>query len=110
MEQKKSSPQNLTHLQFLIGNPLNFFLSPLGNSSILKRNPFKIHLEKFSPKIEIASNFLFENPLKMNRTKKKGHQKIEFTFSFTKEIPQKIIRNTKKSILKFGLKNTPLGR
>ena len=48
--------------------------------------------------------------LKMNRTKKRGHQKIELTFSFMKEIPQKIIRNKKKSTLKFGLKNTPLGR
>ena len=46
----------------------------------------------------------------MNRNKKKGHQKIELTFSFTKEIPLKIIRNKKKSTLKFGLKNTPLGR
>ena len=32
----------------------------------------------------------------MNRTKKKVHQKIELTFSFTKEIPLKIIRNKKK--------------
>ena len=42
----------------------------------------------------------------MNRTKKKVHQKIELIFSFTKEIPLKIIRNKKKSTLKFGLKNT----
>ena len=33
-------------------------------------------------------------------------KKIELTFSFTKEIPLKIIRNKKKSTLKFGLKNT----
>ena len=74
------------------------------------RNPFKIHLEQFPQKIEIALNFNQEIPLKIDRTKKKVHQKIELTFSFTKEIPLKIIRNKKKSTLKFGLKNTPLGR
>ena len=42
----------------------------------------------------------------MNRTKIKVHQKIELTFSFTEEIRLKIIRNKKKSTLKFGLKNT----
>ena len=57
LEQKKSSPKNLTHLQFYIRNPFNFFLSPLGDSSILKSNRFKIHLEQFPPKIEIALNF-----------------------------------------------------
>jgi len=41
------------------------------------RNRFKIHLEQFPLKIEIALNFIFEIPLKINRTKKKGHQKIE---------------------------------
>ena len=46
----------------------------------------------------------------MNWTKKKIQQEIELIFSFTKEIPLKIIRNKKKSTLKFGLKNTPLGR
>jgi len=67
-------------------------------------------LEQFPLKIEITSNFIYKIPLKMNRTKKKVHQKIELIFSFTKEIPLKIIRNKKKSTLKFGLKNTPLGR
>ena len=63
-------------------------------------------VEQFAPKIEIALNFIYEIPLKINRTKKKGHQKIELTFSFTKEIPLKIIRNKKKSTMKFCLKNT----
>ena len=34
---KKSSPKYLTHLQFYIRNPFNFFLSPLGDSSILTK-------------------------------------------------------------------------
>ena len=63
-------------------------------------------MEQFPPKIEIALNFIYKIPLKINRTKTKVHQKIELTFSFTKEIPLKIIRNKKKSTLKFGLKNT----
>ena len=89
------------------------------------RNPFKIHLEQFQTKIEIALNlfseilskligptieptfsFTKEIPIKMDRTKKKVHQKIELIFSFTKEIPLKNIRNKKKPTMKFGLKNT----
>ena len=56
--------------------------------------------------MKIALNFILEIPLKLNQTKKKVHQKIELTFNFTKEIHVKIIRNKKKSTLKFGLKNT----
>ena len=47
----------------------------------------------------------------MNRTKKKVHQKIELKPSvLQKKSTLKIIRNKKKLTLKFGLKNTPLGR
>ena len=62
-------------------------------------------MEQFKPKIEIALNFIYKIPLKINRTKKKVHQKIELTFSFRKEIHLKIMEQ-KKSILKFDLKNT----
>ena len=86
--------KGLSSISTKISNRLQFY----------ERNPFKIHLEQFPPKIEIALNFNSEIPLKMNRTKKKVHQKIELTFSFTKEIPLKIIPN-KRSTLKFGLKN-----
>ena len=40
----------------------------------------------------------------MHRTEEKVHEKIELTFSFTKEIHVKIIWNKKKSTLKFGRK------
>ena len=50
--------------------------------------------------------FYERNPFKYDPDQKKNNQKIELTFSFTKEIPLKIIRNKKKSTLKFGLKNT----
>ena len=53
-----------------------------------------------------GANFTKEIPLKLNWTKKTVYQKIEVTFNFTKEIHVKIIRNKKKSTLKFGLKNT----
>ena len=39
-------------------------LSPLGIVPFYIRNPFKIHLEQFPSKIEIAQNFIKELPLK----------------------------------------------
>ena len=40
------------------------------------RNTFKIHWEQFQTKIEIALNFMYEIPLKINRTKKKFTKKL----------------------------------
>ena len=57
-----------------------------------ERNPFQNQRQK-------KINFQFyikEISLKMNRTKKKVHQKIEITFNFTKEIPLKMNRTKKK--------------
>ena len=73
--------------------------------SSFKGNSLKFDFFPFSPK-KIGFIFTTEITLKLNLTKKKVYQKIELTFNFTKEIHVKIIRNKKKSTLKFGLKNT----
>ena len=43
-------------------------------------------------KIDNSPSIYMRNPLKMNRTKKKVHQKIETVFNFIREIPLKMNR------------------
>ena len=73
--QKKGSPKNRNRFQFLKEISLKTICD----------NKKKYNL-KFSHKI----------PLKLNRIKKKVHQKIEIAFNFTNEIPLKINRTKKK--------------
>jgi len=67
LEQNKS-PKNLTHLQFYIRNPFNFFFYPLwGIVPFYIRNLLKIHLEqkKSSPKKLNSSLILHKKPLRI---------------------------------------------
>ena len=54
----------------------------------------------------IRLQFYIRNPFKNESDQKKVHQKIELIFILQKQIPLKIIRNKRKSTLKFGLKKT----
>ena len=60
-----------------------------------KRKPFEINLNNSHQKKK-STKILQKNPFKIEQDQKKVHKKIEFTFSFTREIPFKIIRNKKK--------------
>ena len=62
--EQKSSPRNLTHLKFYLGNRFNFFLYPLGDSSILHEKSLYNSLGTIPNENRSRLKFFKENPLK----------------------------------------------